>query len=224
MRKATPPSSPTSLDRKVAKESKNKEKEKKKRRKKSKFSPHFVAPTHYSARVSVSASKNLLKKSHWTLPQNKSVISTRIEIIFGAENHVVRQDLMLPSVDDESGDSGGFRSPRGNSWELTFNMTSHDIVSQATLDYNPDLAYNVPILMRVMAKVEGEKEDKTLCDLRRYVDISSPGDRRFELEMMPGLRILEPDDLASVRIIVDKSQAFETNRTYRSVKHLTPRT
>lgn len=54
-----------------------------------------------------------------------------------------------------------------------------EVVSKKYLQRNPDLAYNVPALVRVSAKILGRERDEVLAQARHWVDISSEhGPRR----------------------------------------------
>jgi len=50
-----------------------------------------------------------------------------------------------------------------------------DIASEERILYNPDMAYNAPMFVRFFGKNVKTKEDVALCEVRKWVDISSPG-------------------------------------------------
>lgn len=156
-------------------------------------------PHLYSANVTVSASKNLMQVSNWLLAGGKAIDWVFARIVFGAGVTVIEQDLNL------FGDTDDFLvTPRYNHFDLKFTINSLQVASESRILYNPDLAYNVPLTMRFYGKVLKTKEDILLCDLRKWVDISTAADKRFELVLASHVRISEPDDLTSVRVVVDK--------------------
>jgi len=52
---------------------------------------------------------------------------------------------------------------------------STDVACEERIVSNPDLAYNVPMHFQIFAKSIKTKEDVLLCDLKKWIDISTPG-------------------------------------------------
>jgi hypothetical protein len=144
--------------------------------------------TRFLAHVNVSGWSHYLKPESWTYrnpsgPQ-PTIQSITVKVLFGAAaskwhlagNMKVEKEMSLADMPLDS------KNQLTSNWGLNFRLLTDAIVSDDFLKKSPDLAYNIPTLVQLIAvittpptpNVVSHRSMVQLAECRRYLDISEP--------------------------------------------------
>jgi len=141
--------------------------------------------TRFASAVVVSARRFYLSPASWQSDPGSRIKEIFVHATFGA---AASKWPLAGALKQEQTLSASSVPVDENSWELSFQLNTDALVSDDYLEKSPDLAYNIPARVQVLAELE-DSTRVVLAECSRYLDISEAKVSAIDFDFSRGWRI-----------------------------------